>query len=387
MRKRRNILVVVRHPVGGIRTYLKYTYKYLDPLKYQFTIVTVRNPEGSHIEHDLKILAPHIIEIDESSNWYRFIRAIYDLLAANEYDLIHSHGYTAGIMAAVVNHYFNLPHIVTSHGLFEKGQFTVTKYGKIKKLLVGYLLSKVDVIQSVSNDAEENVKEYFPKISKKKLKVIQNGVDIATFSGKNNEYKRQALKIELNIDRQYYIYGYLGRFMPEKGFEKLIDAVEILSEDQLIIDKIKILVVNDGAYIREYKALIERRKLSKYFMFHGFIPDIRRILEGIDALVIPSLWEAYGLIAAEALLVSCPIIASECIGLREVITSTPAIKFKTADAQSLANAMRFYIDNIAEIRAKTESYLPTARERYDSRKTAAKLDALFDETIEKRGWR
>jgi len=66
-------LVVVRHPVGGIRTYLKYTYKYLDPLKYQFTIVTVRNTEGSHIEHDLKILAPHIIEIDESSNWYRFI--------------------------------------------------------------------------------------------------------------------------------------------------------------------------------------------------------------------------------------------------------------------------------------------------------------------------
>jgi len=174
--------------------------------------------------------------------------------------------------------------------------------------------------------------------------------------------------------------------MPEKGFEKLIDAVEILSEDQLIIDKIKILVVNDGAYIREYKALIERRKLSKYFMFHGFIPDIRRILEGIDALVIPSLWEAYGLIAAEALLVNCPIIASECIGLREVISNTPAIKFKTADAQSLANAMRFYIDNIAEIRAKTESYLPTARERYDSRKTAAKLDALFDETIEKRGW-
>lgn len=387
MRKRRNILVVVRHPVGGIRTYLKYTYKYLDPLKYQFTIVTVRNTEGSHIEHDLKILAPHIIEIDESSNWYRFIRAIYDLLAANEYDLIHSHGYTAGIMAAVVNHYFNLPHIVTSHGLFEKGQFTVTKYGKIKKLLVGYLLSKVDVIQSVSNDAEENVKEYFPKISKKKLKVIHNGVDIATFCGKNNEYMRKALKIELNIDRQYYIYGYLGRFMPEKGFEKLIDAVEILSEDQLIIDKIKILVVNDGAYIREYKALIERRKLSKYFMFHGFIPDIRRILEGIDALVIPSLWEAYGLIAAEALLVNCPIIASECIGLREVISNTPAIKFKTADAQSLANAMRFYIDNIAEIRAKTESYLPTARERYDSRKTAAKLDALFDETIEKRGWR
>lgn len=386
MRKRRNILVVVRHPVGGIRTYLKYTYKYLDPLKYQFTIVTVRNTEGSHIEHDLKILAPHIIEIDESSNWYRFIRAIYDLLAANEYDLIHSHGYTAGIMAAVVNHYFNLPHIVTSHGLFEKGQFTVTKYGKIKKLLVGYLLSKVDVIQSVSNDAEENVKEYFPKISKKKLKVIHNGVDIATFCGKNNEYMRKALKIELNIDRQYYICGYLGRFMPEKGFEKLIDAVEILSEDQLIIDKIKILVVNDGAYIREYKALIERRKLSKYFMFHGFIPDIRRILEGIDALVIPSLWEAYGLIAAEALLVNCPIIASECIGLREVISNTPAIKFKTADAQSLANAMRFYIDNIAEIRAKTESYLPTARERYDSRKTAAKLDALFDETIEKRGW-
>jgi glycosyltransferase involved in cell wall biosynthesis len=101
----------------------------------------------------------------------------------------------------------------------------------------------------------------------------------------------------------------------------------------------------------------------------------------------PSLWEAYGLIAAEALLVGCPVIASDCIGLREVTRDTPALTVRLKDAKSLADAMRRYMDNTEMIRRETEMYLPTAMERYDSRKTAAQLDALFDEAMKRRGRR
>jgi glycosyltransferase involved in cell wall biosynthesis len=57
------------------------------------------------------------------------------------------------------------------------------------------------------------------------------------------------------------------------------------------------------------------------------------------------------------------------------------------DAKSLADAMRRFMANPASIRTDTERFLPEARARYDSRKTAAQLDALFDEAMKRRGRR
>ena len=67
MRKRSDktrILTVVRHPVGGIRTYLKYTYGRLDKEKYSFTILTVKDPEASLIRDDLKGLDVEVIDLE-----------------------------------------------------------------------------------------------------------------------------------------------------------------------------------------------------------------------------------------------------------------------------------------------------------------------------------
>ncbi|MGB4189380.1 MAG: glycosyltransferase family 4 protein, partial [Syntrophales bacterium] len=153
----------------------------------------------------------------------------------------------------------------------------------------------------------------------------------------------------------------------------------MVSKDDKYGNRVKILAVNDGAYVREYKALIDSKKLTSYFLFHGFVPDVRRILRGIDALVMPSLWEAYGLVAAEALLVGCPVIASDCIGLREVTRNTPALIVRMKDSKSLAAAMRSFMDNQTAIREHTAGYLQKAMARYDSRRTAGQLDALFDE--------
>jgi glycosyltransferase involved in cell wall biosynthesis len=384
-----NMLTVIRHPVGGIRTYLKYTYKYLDPGKYRITVLTVRNPEGSQIRTDLGNFDIRMVEVDNQQAEMRLVLAMVKLLSTNTYDLIHSQGFTAGALAALGNSCFGVPHVLTSHDVLREDQFGKTVFGQLKRRLFGQLLGRADVIQSVSHDAEANLLEYYPELSggKPMLRVILNGIDVDAFTMRAGQNGNGGLRRDLGIPEETALFGFLGRFMPQKGFEYLVDAVDMVSKDDKYGNRVKILAVNDGAYVREYKALIDSKNLTSYFLFHGFVPDVRRILRVIDALVMPSLWEAYGLIAAEALLVGCPVIASDCIGLREVTRDTPALTVRLKDAKSLADAMRRYMDNTEMIRRETEMYLPTAMERYDSRKTAAQLDALFDETMQGTGRR
>jgi glycosyltransferase involved in cell wall biosynthesis len=84
-------------------------------------------------------------------------------------------------------------------------------------------------------------------------------------------------------------------------------------------------------------------KAISYHLFHGFVPDVRRILRSIDALVMPSLWKACPLQPIEAFIDSCPVIASDCIGHREVTPGTQALTVRMKDAKSLADAMRDFM--------------------------------------------
>lgn len=388
-RKKINLLVVIRHPVGGIRTYLKYTYKYLDPGKYNLTVLTVRNPEGSHIPSDLDSFDIRMVEVEDRWAERALVVSMVKLLFAESFDLIHSQGFTAGALAVLGNSCFGVPHVVTSHDVLREEQFGKTALGQIKKNIFGMLLSRVDVIQSVSHDAEENLLQFYPGLSggKPLLRVILNGIDIAEFASGTKQTGNRGLRRALRISEEAALFGFLGRFMPQKGFEYLVDAVDILSKDDKYGKRLKVLAVNDGAYIREYKALIESKQLSSYFMFHGFVPNVREILEGIDALVMPSLWEACPLQPMEAFLACCPVIASDCIGLREVTRDTPALTVRIKNAKSLADAMISYMDNPGTVRMETAEYLPKAMERYDSRKTAAQLDDLFEKTMRQRSRR
>lgn len=385
MKNKIKLLTVIRHPVGGIRTYLKYTYKYLDPDRYQITVLTVNSQEGKHIKDDLNKFKLEMVEVENNRPEFNLIQALFKLLLIKRFDIIHSQGFTAGILSIVGNSFFKIPHVITSHDVFRNDQFRRTPVGSLKKLIFGYLISRADHIQSVSRDAESNLTEYFPGLARyrSKLSVILNGIDLKTFTSSDDHESRNAFRDRQGLSQNAFVFGFLGRFMPQKGFEYLIDAVDVLSREDSYTGKFTILAVNDGAFIREYKALIDEKKLSNYFLFRRFDPDVCNILKNIDALVMPSVWEAYGLIAAEALLVGCPVIASDCIGLREVVNGTPAMIVKHRDSLSLASAMIEFMDNAESITGNIKKYIPEAKIRFDSRRTAGQLDALLVRTCTK----
>lgn len=385
--EKKEVLTVIRYPLGGIRTYIKYVYGAMPKGKYHFTIVIVKEGEkdSSFMKSDLEKrgVSFTLHEVTGKNPNKALIQFVYKLLKEYRFNLIHSNGFTSGILSVIANTFTKTPHIITSHGLFTKRDKFEGFKGKIKKIIIGMLLGKATVLQSVGEDAQVNLLEYMEVFKKKsdKLTVIKNGIEIEGFS-KKRDMPKGSIRKELNIINDEFLLGYLGRFMPEKGFEDLIDAVDILSRNPEWGSQFKILAVNDGDYIREYKKLINERKLNDFFIFYGFVPDVSVIINDLDAVLMPSLWEAYSLLPMEAFVMGCPVIATNCVGLREVVKDSPAIIASPRNGKSLAEKIIFLMENINKVTKETKQFIPFAEERYSIKHTANGLDLLFERVID-----
>src|SRR5690606_25420378 len=70
--------------------------------------------------------------------------------------------------------------VFTSHDVLNESQFEGFR-GRLKKVLIPFALNRYKKIHSVSKDAEDNLLNTLPGISKAKSLVISNGVDTERF--------------------------------------------------------------------------------------------------------------------------------------------------------------------------------------------------------------
>jgi glycosyltransferase involved in cell wall biosynthesis len=327
--------------VGGIRTFIRYVYRNLDPKQWEFAIVAPDCDELRIMMNDLADLDPDLVPVggmpeDGSSAFWRMFRCVTAQLAKKNYDLVHSHGFTSGISAAIPALMWRTPHLMTSHDVINEGQFEGTK-GKLKKGIMGSLFGLIDTIQSVSYDAQNNFMGYFPGLGRRKDKcvVIPNGIEVERFELASP----RDLRAELGVGEDVFLIGFLGRFMSQKGFRYLVDAIDLLCQDANLPKAILVLSFGGGGFIREEMAAIEERRLEKYFRFMPFAPDAAGTIKGLDAIAMPSLWEACPLQPMEALVCGTPFIGSDCLGLREVLQHTPARIIPSGDSEALAKAI------------------------------------------------
>lgn len=80
------------------------------------------------------------------------------------------------------------------------------------------MLPLIDVIHSVSNDANNNLLDFIPVLKKRKnCMAISNGVEVERFKGS----EKRDLHMELNLPGDAFLIGFMGRFMSLKGFNYL----------------------------------------------------------------------------------------------------------------------------------------------------------------------
>ena len=114
-----------------------------------------------------------------------------------------------------------------------------------------------------------------------------------------------------------------GRFSSVKNFGVLIDAVAKMGSS------IELELAGSGP---DELDLLSDSWTASNVTVHGPISDIGRFLGAADAVIVPSLWEAFGLVATEARLAARPIIVADVDGLPEQVGGAGLVaKCQTSD--------------------------------------------------------
>ncbi len=182
-----------------------------------------------------------------------------------------------------------------------------------------------DRVICVSKDSRDVlVREY--GVDKKKTVVIPNGVDQKEFHPTGTKKIRKSLL-------------YLGRVDKRKGVDFLIDAIALMTERD---DSIKLFICGAGKDLKKLKKAVEARGLRDNITFLGFVGDheVNEWLNKVECVVVPSIFEGFGITVIEAMSAGTPVIATNVDGIRGIIDEgEDGLLVEYGDAESLARAI------------------------------------------------
>ena len=376
MTEKIKILVVVRWPLGGIRTYMRYMFFHF-PLNFSVTVLAASTQEDAALIKDVKKYGAGLLLVQATSTRI-FALETFKELRRNKYDIIFSQGFLSAVAVYMANLFSRIPHILTIHGIVEP-QYFIGQFSALKRVILARMLSGVTVLYGVSNDILEHLYEQFPQLKENSPRaiVIPNGIVPDEFDQPPVDLVN--LREKLGIDASAFLFGFFGRFMPQKGFDLLIDAIDVLRQ-QDVVRYFAVVAVGSGDYLREYQAAIHEKGLERFFHFLPFQPQVHHLYSQVDAVVIPSRWEACPLLPMEVFCMGAPVIASNCMGLREVVADTPAMIFPSENLSSLVNLMLGIMQDTKAI--KYQQFVSVARVRYDVAKSAAELVQFIKNLLE-----
>lgn len=132
------------------------------------------------------------------------------------------------------------------------------------------------------------------------------------------------------------VIGAMGRFTPRKGFDLMIEAARLLTEQG---GDFRMVIAGSGDEDRRLKAAAQGLPIS----FPGWIAnaDKSTFLQGLDIFVVPSRLEPFGNVYVDALQHGLPIVSAETTGARFIFPQGEgAIVVPTDDARALAGGIR-----------------------------------------------
>lgn len=176
---------------------------------------------------------------------------------------------------------------------------------------------------------------------------IYNAIDVSKITEITCRVDRDEMRNLLGVKDQLVI-GIVGRLTRQKGQTILLDAfMEVVKKFQGIL----LLIIGDGPDRAELHEKASKLGLDRYIRWFGALPqqEVFRLYRAMDVFVMPSLYEGFGLAAAEAMAAGLPVIGTRVDGLSEIIEDgVTGYILPVGDSQELANVLIHMLSNPEE---------------------------------------
>ena len=156
--------------------------------------------------------------------------------------------------------------------------------------------------------------------------------------------KVDSTEIFPSLKDRKYVFS-VGRIVQEKGFETIIEAAEAAKESGR---EIYFVIAGKGPMLERYRKMVSEKQLDHYVAFIGYVSDEQRnaLLINSEIAVFPSLYEPFGIVALEAMILGKPTIVSETGGLKGIVKhSQSGMLMVPGNPESLLTNIDFLLQN------------------------------------------
>ena len=279
-------------------------------------------------------------------------------------DIVHAHDWNVAWAGDTLAALYDAPLIATFHGTARGrhgGRVPPGEPGTIHAV-ESWLAHRADQVLANSRFMVREIIGGF-ELAAERTHLVPNGIDPTWWATG-----------ELPGNRRPLVFTW-GRVQYEKGFQVLARSMNLLRSR---VPGIRCVIGGRGSYLPELQSQIDLEGVSDIIELPGFLPDdrLRDMVHRAGCVVIPSLYEPFGIVALEGMAAGAPTIVARTGGLAEIVEGTDAgLLFEPGNHQDLA--------------AKIEEVLTDTKRATAMRKKAAALlearytwDAIALSTVE-----
>ncbi len=273
-------------------------------------------------------------------------------------DIIHAHvGFPAGIIAAKLSK-DNIPIILSEHA----SPFPLNSWKNLNRKMKNGLEESYQesiLVLCVSESLQKKIRN----CGITDTKYIPNLVDESFF--------KPATQANNNV----FTFFTLGRMVPQKGIDILLQAISRLKSDA------KFRIGGDGPELKKYKQLAKELNIDEKIVWLGRLDKHQALIEyqNCDAFVLPSRHESMGVVFTEAMACGKPVIATICGGPEEFIDDSIGYMVKNENVDALVKAMERMIENHSNFNSR--AIRKKFEDQFSSSVVTRKLRDVYEEVI------
>jgi len=300
-----------------------------------------------------------------------------DLCKTVEYDVIHVHDWLTAPVGVSSKHFLNKPMVLTVHS---------TEYGRSSlhnpdsytidgiEWWATYEANKLIV---TTEFMRREVCDHF-HVPWEKVEIVPNGIDLRKFP---TSVDREGVRRRYGIHAHEKLVLCVGRLVPQKGVEYLIKAVPLIAQRHR---DAKFIVVGDGWLKSHLEYIARSSEHGGKISFTGFIPDseLVALLMSADVLVVPSIYEPFGIVAIEGMAAGVPVVATQIGGLGEIVEhDKTGILVYSRNPESIAWGVDRVLSDPSHSRWLIQNALEKVQKTYSWEAIAMKTVKVYEEVV------
>lgn len=305
------------------------------------------------------------------------------------YDVVHANFFMSGMVAQHVKKVLGIPYVMTFHAL-----------GRVRRMYQGiadaFPSGRIEIEESLMSDADRIIAECPQDMQDMEslYGATSSRIDIVPCGFDPEELwpVPHIARQHLGLDRNRFVVLQLGRIVPRKGIDNVIESIAVL-RDRFGIDAQLLVVGGDTAdpdlshssELARLKELSARLNLHQQVIFTGQKPrsELRYYYSAADVFVTTPWYEPFGITPVEAMACATPVIGAAVGGIKStVIDGLTGYLVPPKDPHAVAERLAMLHNDHAHARRMGAEGMRRAHERYTWRSVAERVAEIYEDAAE-----